>query len=117
LSPKYEGPSIVPEAIDIYKNSEEKQQELLNGVITCEKSGKPFKITAPELAFYIENNLPIPTKHYEVRYEENFTKRNPRKLYHRKCMNEGCENEFKTTYAPDRSEKIYCESCYLSTVG
>ncbi len=116
-SPKYEGSSIVPEAIEVYKNSEVKQQELLNGVIICEKSGKPFKITAPELAFYIENNLSIPTKHYEVRYEENFTKRNPRKLYHRKCMNEGCKNEFETTYAPERPEKIYCEKCYLDSVG
>lgn len=25
-------------------------------------------------------------------------------------------NEFETSYAPDRTEKIYCESCYLKEV-
>ena len=27
-------------------------------------------------------------------------------------MKEGCENEFETAYAPEREEKVYCESCY-----
>ena len=36
----------------------------------------------------------------------------PRRLWHRKCMKEGCENEFETAYAPDRPEIVYCERCY-----
>ncbi len=27
-----------------------------------------------------------------------------------------CPNEFETSYAPDRPEIVYCESCYQSEV-
>jgi hypothetical protein len=27
-------------------------------------------------------------------------------------MKEGCDVEFKTTYAPERKEIVYCEKCY-----
>jgi len=110
----------------IYKIKSDKsgQKELLSGIIKCEKTGKPFKIISQELAFYIENKIPIPTKHSETRYKQLFKLRNPRKLYHRQCMceetghgHEGrCPNEFETTYAPDRPEKVYCESCYQKSI-
>ncbi len=35
------------------------------------------------------------------------------------CKNDfvkGCENEFETSYSPDRLEIIYCEKCYQSEV-
>lgn len=89
---------------------------LLAGVLKCEMSGKPYKINPLELAFYIQNGLPVPQKHYETRYLDRIAKRNPRQLYHRKCMNEGCENEFETTYAPDRPERIFCETCYQKEI-
>jgi len=31
-------------------------------------------------------------------------------------MKEECPNEFETSYAPDRPEIIYCESCYNKEV-
>ena len=31
-------------------------------------------------------------------------------------MNKGCDNEFETSYAPERPEIIYCESCYNKEV-
>ncbi len=121
---KYDGPFYEPENdINSYKD-ESKQQELLSGIIRCEVTGKPFRVVPQELAFYIENNIPVPTKHSEARFKELFNLRNPRKLYHRQCMceesghdHEGrCKNEFETTYAPDRPEKVYCESCYQKSV-
>ncbi len=31
-------------------------------------------------------------------------------------MKEGCQNEFETSYAPDRPEIVYCERCYQQEV-
>jgi hypothetical protein len=103
----YEGDYYLPkENIQDY-NDDTEREKLLSGIIKCEVSGKPFKILSKELAYYIQNKIPIPTKHYSVRLAERFALRNPRKLWHRKCMNDGCQNEFDTTYSPVRPEKVY----------
>ena len=47
---------------------------------------------------------------------ELYKERGPVKLWHRKCMNKGCNNEFETSYAPERPEIVYCESCYNQEV-
>lgn len=113
---EYSGDSYKPlDDIKEYSN-QNKREELLNGIIKCEVSGKPFKITPQELAFYIKQGIPIPQRHYDVRFQKRFRWRNPHKLYHRQCMNEGCTNEFETTYAPDRPEKVYCEKCYQNII-
>jgi hypothetical protein len=107
-----------------YAKSEEETKKLIGGVIKCENSGRPFKVLPQELSFYIKNNIPIPVIHYSERYKELFALRNPRVLYKRRCDceepghgHEGrCTNEFETTYAPDRPEKVYCEECYNKTI-
>jgi hypothetical protein len=57
-------------------------------------------------------NIPIPRLHPDERYKRRLALRNPMKLWHRKCMKEGCQNEFETTYAHGRPEVVYCEDCY-----
>ncbi len=110
---KHDGPFYEPkDDIADYKNDETERQKLLSGILKCEVSGKPYKIVPQELAFYLEHNLPVTRKHFDIRFKERLEKRNPRTLYHRQCMNEDCENKFETTYAPDRPEKVFCESCY-----
>ena len=124
FSMKYDGPFYEPKDIKEYINNEEERKNILAGILKCEVSGKPFKIVPGELAFYIENEIPIPTKHSDVRHREQQKLRNPRKLYHRECMceetghdHEGhCKNEFETTYASDRPEKVYCETCYQKSI-
>lgn len=119
-SAKYEGPVYSPKPIEAYKESEEERQKLLSGILKCEISGRPFKIIPQELVFYIKNNISVPTKHFDIRYKERFGLRNPRALYERGCMCEEsdhghigrCDAKFKTSYNPDRPEKIYCENCY-----
>jgi len=114
---EYSGPFYEPhDNIEEYAKSEEEVEKLLDGILKCETSGRPFKIVPQELSFYIQNKIPIPTKNFHTRFTERFALRNPRILWHRKCMNEGCENEFETTYAPDRPEKVYCEGCYQKSI-
>jgi hypothetical protein len=84
--------------------------DILNWAIECEVSKKLFRITIQELEFYRKHNIPIPRRHPDVRHMDRMKKRNPRKLWERKC--DHCEKMMITTYAPERPETVYCESCY-----
>jgi hypothetical protein len=113
---EYTGEVYTPkDDIKEYANDAEREK-LLNGILKCIESAKPFKVTPQELALYLEQGIPIPRKHYDIRFQKRFSWRNPRKLWHRKCMNEGCDVEFETTYAPERTEKVFCEKCYQGIV-
>jgi len=123
--------------------------EILNEVINClhaEDNDHPwdcesncataFKITAQELAFYRQMQLPLPRACFHCRHFERVAWRNKPALYQRTCQCEGaqssneayqnqtvhnhgtnpCPNEFETSYAPDQAEIIYCESCYQNEV-
>jgi hypothetical protein len=78
-------------------------------IIECEHKGQcsdrcstAFKITSEELSFYRRFNIPLPRICYGCRHYSRLHKRNPMKLWHRKCMKEGCDNEFETSYSPKR---------------
>lgn len=105
----YIGPTIeIPENIQNVSN------EITQQILRCKQTGKLYKITPQELRFYGKMGLPIPYLCPEERHEDRMAKRNPNRLWERCC--EGCGQMMKTTYAPDRSEKVYCESCYLKIV-
>jgi hypothetical protein len=97
--------------------------EILSKVIGCEHKGQcnetcmmAFKIVPNELNFYKRMNLPLPHLCSNCRHFQRNKFRNPLKLWHRKCMRKGCQNEFKTSYAPERTEIVYCEKCYQQEV-
>ena len=92
---------------------------------TCEHNcSLAFKVIPEELQFYKRMNIPLPRLCPNCRHIERTHFRNPMKLWTRSCMcdKEGhdhsgnCQNEFETSYAPDRSEIVYCESCYQREV-
>ena len=92
--------------------------DILNKVIECAHKGtcnqqctEAFKIIPEELSFYRRMNLPLPRLCPNCRHYERLAQRNPMKLWHRKCMKKGCNNEFETSYAPERPEIVYCEKC------
>ena len=91
-------------------------ENILDEILICEECNKNFKIVEAELTFYKKMGLPLPHKDFECRHKDRMNKRNSMKLWHRKCMKEGCNNEFETTYAPERPEIIYCEKCYQNEV-
>jgi hypothetical protein len=88
----------------------------INEILVCEECNKNFRLIQAELDFYKRMHLPIPHKDFECRHNKRMSKRNPLKLWHRKCMKAGCSNEFETTYSPDRPETIYCETCYQNEI-
>jgi hypothetical protein len=106
--------TIKPE--EMPNSAEEIKEDITNEILACEDCGKNFRLVAAEIAFYKKMGLPIPRKDFECRHKDRMEKRNGMKLYHRSCMKEGCQNEFETTYAPDRPEILYCESHYQQEV-
>jgi hypothetical protein len=61
--------------------------DILNKVIICEVTGKPFRIIAQELAFYRQQHLPLPTKHQDQRKKELLAKTMPKEFHLRTCDN------------------------------
>jgi hypothetical protein len=106
--------TIQPE--DIPDDITQIQESILKQILKCNFCSKNYNIITSELQFYKRENIPIPRLCPDCRYKNRISLRPPRKLWHRKCMKPGCNNEFETSYAPDRSEIVYCESCYQQEV-
>lgn len=119
------------------------QDSILQEVIACAHAGAcndrctvAFRLVPYELQFYRRMNIPLPRLCPNCRHYDRFRKRNPLKLWRRKCTCSGlksensiyantaqhvhgdapCPNEFETSYAPDRPETVYCEQCYNAEV-
>lgn len=105
----YEGPKT-----EIPKDIKDVPDDIVNKILICEKSGKPFKIIPHELRLYKMHKLPIPRISFDQRHLDRLNRRNPRRLWSRNCMK--CNKSIQTTYAPNRPEKVYCEECYLKEV-
>ncbi len=97
---------------DVPDTIEEIKDDIISAILRCDTCNKNYNIVPNELTFYRNEKIPLPRKCPDCRYKERFVIRLPRKLWHRNCMKEGCANEFETSYAPDRSEIVYCEQCY-----
>jgi len=104
-------------------------------VFACIECKRNYKIVPNELIFYRKMQIPIPKRCFYCRHTARVARRNPFKLWHRKCMcdptsqsydgqskinhfhgKEKCTVEFETSYAPDRPEIVYCEKCYQQEV-
>ena len=108
---------------DLTDHIKDVSDDIVGKVIECAHKGEcneqcatAFKIIPEELQFYKKMNLPLPRFCPSCRHYQRFRQRSPIKLWHRKCMKNGCTNDFETPYAPDRPEIIYCESCYQQEV-
>ena len=110
-------------------------ETITNQAILCAHRGaceyqctEMFRIMPRELSFYKQKGLPLPELCPNCRHFERLKYRNTMHLYHGtcRCIQEnhghsnppagGCPNTFETTYAPDRTEKVYCEQCYQKEV-
>jgi hypothetical protein len=116
----------LPDSIDDISDT------ILKDIIECPNNGEymsqctqAFKVTPEEFLFYKQNHLPLPRYCPNCRHYERLKYRNPMKLYKRSCTctqtthfhsGNACSNEFETTYAPNRPEKVYCEQCYQAEV-
>ena len=100
----------IPESINNIEDS------ITEEILSCIECKRNYRIVPNELTFYRKMTIPIPRRCFYCRHNNRVQRRNPFKLWHRKCMKKGCMNEFETSYSPDRSEIIYCEQCYQQEV-
>lgn len=111
-------PKNIPDSIEDVGDS------ILNEVLACIDCQRNYKIVPNELIFYKKMKIPVPRRCFYCRHVNRLKKRNPFKLWQRRCMcdkdhphHEGrCKIEFETTYAPERPEMVYCEKCYQQEI-
>lgn len=96
------------------KNISDISDDILQKAIICEVSWRPFRIVKTELNFYRKNNLPIPTKHPDIRNKERVDKRPWKVLHLRMC--DKCWIEMLSVYDKDSEYKVYCEKCYQKEI-
>ncbi|MDP4007671.1 MAG: hypothetical protein Q8P68_00600 [Candidatus Peregrinibacteria bacterium] len=102
---KYQGPKV-----EIPDNITDAPEDICSQILTCEVSGKLYKVIPQELRFLRKMNLPIPRRCPDQRHADRMARRNPRVLYQRQCAK--THKEIWTTYSPERPEKVYCEEAY-----
>jgi len=98
---------------DLPHTIEEVPDAILNVIITCEVTGKPYRLVPQELEFYRKKHLPVPRRSPRQRHLDRVSHQNPRVLCDRAC--DRCKKTVHTTYSPQRPEKVFCEACYLDT--
>jgi hypothetical protein len=101
---------------DIPNNMKNINFDVTKEIFICSICKKNYKIIENEFNFYKKLNIPLPHICPDCRHERRIKSRGPNKLWHRKCMKECCNNEFETSYAPDRPEIVYCEKCYQQEI-
>ena len=114
---------ITVKSEDLPDHIKDVDDSILDEIIACPNGGseltqctEAYKIIAEELSFLKNHNIALPRYCPNCRHYKRLSERNPMKLWHRKCMKEGCSNEFETSYAPERPEIVYCERCYQNEV-
>jgi len=113
------------------------KDDILEKVLKCEVSGKPYRLIPMELQFYRRMGLPVPRHSPLQRHKDRMAKLLPRKLFERDCYCQGseaakighkntsthqhgmgkCGAGISTPYAPNRPELIYCEQCYQAEIS
>ena len=87
---------------------------VVNKVIICKDSGRPFAIQKMELTFYRKLGFPLSKQHPDVRHEARMKQRPGRILYLRSC--DKCEKEMVSIYPAEDTRMVYCEECYRQEV-
>jgi len=88
--------------------------DIIGKTLACETCRRNYKIIKQELEFYRQHDLAVPKECFYCRHTKRMAKRNPRKLFERPC--DFCHKQIKTTYSPERPEKVYCEDCYQKEI-
>ncbi|PIR48596.1 hypothetical protein COU80_02700 [Candidatus Peregrinibacteria bacterium CG10_big_fil_rev_8_21_14_0_10_55_24] len=105
----YQGPTT-----EIPDDIKDVPDGIAENILTCERSGKPYKLIPQEVQQYRLHKLPVPRLCFDERHLERIRRRNPRKLWQRNCQK--CQRAIMSTFAPDRPEIVYCDACYLKEV-
>lgn len=116
-------PVVSPHAETIVRErySEQEREQLLwdpqitNKVFICEISKRPFRCIRQEIDFYKKHNIPLPSKHPDIRYTERLQKKVKEYLNFWNC--DACGKRILTAHSHEKEYSVYCESCYQKEIG
>ncbi|MFH0928098.1 MAG: hypothetical protein V1821_01350, partial [bacterium] len=104
---------------------QETTDSITKEILACQRCGLNYRVNPIELKLLRSLNLAVPLTCPECRFEARFKLHNKPMLYDRECMCDKphsdhaggrCSNKFKTTYAPNRPEIVYCGKCYQEEI-
>lgn len=105
----------IPENMDSINVSdlpdiEEVGDSILEKVIICEKTWRPFRIVKKELDFLKKKWFPLPRIHHEERIDYLINVRPTWRFYEWTCDN--CDIEVLTVFNEKQKCRVYCQDCY-----
>lgn len=105
----------IPENADVIvakdlPNIDTVDNSILDKVILCEVSGRPFRIVQWELEFLQKKWLPLPRIHHEERIDRLMAIRPMWKMYTIQC--DKCQSETLSVFQRKPRCKLYCQKCY-----
>ena len=83
---------------------------ILSELLSCETTGRNYRIQPTELEFYRKLQLPVPALCPQERHRRRMLTRNPRMLFGRRCARSGVP--ILTAVSPDRTEPVLCREEY-----
>jgi len=86
------------------------EDDIIQKIIICTQTRKPFRITKEELQLYRTMHIPIPRVHPDVRHAERLANKPQRKLYLRNCDKTG--EQILSSYPADTPFKVYSQRAY-----
>jgi hypothetical protein len=116
-------------AADLPDDIKDVSENISKEIIQCADCKKGYRIIPDELRFLKQIGVPLPRTCVDCRHSARIKQRNRAVFYERVCAcnhpggiyenttvhfhGQGpCDNLFKTSYAPERLEIVYCEACY-----
>lgn len=110
-APKPEAKNSIA-AQDLPDHIRDVSDEILNSVIACANTGRLFRLTKQELAFYRAHNIPLPRYHSDERRRQRMLLKNPRSIRTANC--DSCKKEMLTSVPAEHKSIVYCEDCFLA---
>lgn len=94
----------------------EVDENICSKALICPETGWRFNISENELAFYKQNNIPLPRKHFDIRIKDLVKYSTVLKTTPYKCFY--CGKEIEAYYPKEWGYKnIACESCYQTNLS
>ena len=85
-------------------------KKILDYAIVRDVSKKPFRVTKQEIDFYLKFDLPLPTKHPNIRHQERFSKKDPTMMHLIHC--DSCGEEMLSVHLSWEWNRVLCEKCF-----
>ncbi len=112
---------IIPEGATVIKRSDYEEHErdmlrnsdtILKTIVLCEVSWRPFRIVKQEVDFYRTHNLPLPSRHPDIRHQERISQRIWTILHLRRC--DKTWEDMLSAYAATYPWKVYSDQAYIA---